>query len=55
MRALRLADITGDAAWLRFAVVGAGQAGADDEGREIGGVLRLPARTVMWATRPVTI
>src|ERR671911_161990 len=107
MRALKLADETGDAAWLRFAVVGGGQAGielageiadlvgarrarislllpdvlesdrrsavrdlvergvdvwvrapvvdADDEGVEIGGGLRLPARTVMWATRPVTI
>jgi NADH dehydrogenase FAD-containing subunit len=107
MRALKLADETGDAAWLRFAVVGGGQAGielageiadlvgarrarislvvpevpepdrrsavrdlvergvdiwvgapvvdADDEGLEIGGALRLPARTVMWATRPVTI
>jgi NADH dehydrogenase FAD-containing subunit len=111
MRALKLADATGDAAWLRFAVVGGGQAGielageiadlvgarrarislllpdvpdpdrrsavhdlvergvdvwigamvvdADDEGLEIGGALRMPARTVMWAparpTRPVTI
>jgi NADH dehydrogenase FAD-containing subunit len=107
MRALKLADETGDATWLRFAVVGGGQAGvelageiadlvgarrarislllpsvpepdrrsavrdlvergvdvwvgapvvdADDEGLEIGGALRLPARTVMWATRPVTI
>jgi NADH dehydrogenase FAD-containing subunit len=107
MRALKLADETGDAAWLRFAVVGGGQAGielageiadlvgarrarisllfpdvpepdrrsavrdllergvdiwvrapvvdADDEGLEISGALRLPARTVMWATRPVTI
>jgi NADH dehydrogenase FAD-containing subunit len=107
MRALKLADATGDAAWLRFAVVGDGQAGielageiadlvgtrrarislllpdvpepdwrtavrdlvergvdvwfcapvvdADDEGVEIGGALRMPARTVMWATPPVTI
>jgi NADH dehydrogenase FAD-containing subunit len=107
MRALKLADETGDAAWLRFAVVSDGQAGielageiadlvgarrarislllpdvpepdrrsavrdlvergvnvwlrtpvvdADDEGLEIGGGLRMPARTVMWATRPVTI
>jgi len=107
IRALKLADATGDAAWLRFAVVGDGQAGielageiadlvgarrarislllpdvpepdrrtavrdlvergvdvwfcapvvdADDEGLEIGGALRMPARTVMWATRPVTI
>jgi NADH dehydrogenase FAD-containing subunit len=107
MRALRLADAIGDAAWLRFAVVGGGQAGierageiadlvgarrarislllpdvpepdrrsavrdlvergvdvwvcapvvdAGGEGLEIGGVLRLPARAVMWATRPVTI
>ena len=107
-RALKLADETGDVAWLRFAVVGGGgQAGielageiadlvgdrrarislllpdvpkpdrrsavrdliergvdvwihapvvdTDDEGLEIGGALRLPARTVMWATRPVTI
>jgi NADH dehydrogenase FAD-containing subunit len=110
MRALALADETGDAAWLRFAVVGGGEAGielageiadlvgarrarisllfpdvlepdrrsavrdllargvdvwlgapvvdADDEGLEIGGALRLPARTVIWPaqpTRPVTI
>jgi NADH dehydrogenase FAD-containing subunit len=110
MRALKLAETTGDAAWLRFAVVGDGQAGielagevadvigarrarislllpdvpepdrrravrdlvergvdvwlgatvvgADDEGVEIGGALRMPARTVMWSrppTRPVTI
>lgn len=107
MRALKLADATGDAAWLRFAVVGGGQAGielageiadlvgarrarislllpdvpepdrrnavrdlvergvhvwlgvpvvdADDEGVEIGGSLRMPARTVMWPTQPVTI
>jgi NADH dehydrogenase FAD-containing subunit len=100
-RALKLADETGDAAWLRFAVVGSGQAGielageiaelvgtrrarialllpdvpehgrrgavrdlvergvdvwlrarvvgADDEGLEIDGALRMPARTVMWA------
>ena len=104
MRALKLADETGDVAWLRFAVVGGGQAGielagevadlvgarrarislllpdaleperrsalrdlvergvdiwvrapvvdADDEGLEIGGALRLPARTVMWTTDP---
>ena len=110
MRALKLANETGDAAWLRFAVVGGGQAGielageiaelvgacrarislllpevpepdrrsavrdliergvdvwvgapvvdADDEGLELGGALRLPARTVIWPghpTRPVTI
>jgi NADH dehydrogenase FAD-containing subunit len=110
MRAVELADTTGDAAWLRFAVVGGGQAGielageiadlvgarrarislllpdvpepdrwsavrdlvergvhvwlrapvvdADDEGLEIGGALRMPARTVIWSrppTRPVTI
>jgi|SRR5919112_4661998 NADH dehydrogenase FAD-containing subunit len=107
MRALALADETGDSAWLRFAVVGGGQAGieqageiadlvdarrarislvlpevpepdrrsavrdlvergvhvwvgaavvdADDEGLEIGGELRLPARTVIWPSRPVTI
>ena len=107
MRALRLADETGDAAWLRFAVVGGGQAGieaageiadvvgarrarislvlpdvpeperrsavralvergvvvwlcapvvgADDEGLEINGALRMPAKTVVWTTRPVTI
>jgi NADH dehydrogenase FAD-containing subunit len=107
MRALTLADATGDAAWLRFAVVGGGEAGielageiadlvggrrarislllpgvpepdrrsavralvdrgvdvwfcdtvvdADDEGLEIGGALRMPARTVLWPTRPVTI
>jgi NADH dehydrogenase FAD-containing subunit len=106
-RALRLADETGDPAWLRFAVVGDGQAGielagevaelvgarrtrislllphvpeqarrsavrelvergvdvwipagavrADDEGLEIDGGLRIPARTVMWASQPVTI
>jgi NADH dehydrogenase FAD-containing subunit len=106
-RALQLADETGDPAWLRFAVVGDGQAGielageiaelvgsrrarvalllervpepvqrsavrdlvergvhvwlrarvvgADDEGVEIDGELRMPARTVMWATEPVTI
>ena len=104
MRALKLADETGDVAWLRFAVVGGGQAGielagevadlvgarrarislllpdvleperrsalrdlvergvdiwvrapvvdADDEGLEIGGALRLEARTVMWTTDP---
>jgi len=104
MRALKLADETGDVAWLRFAVVGGGQAGielagevadlvgarrarislllpdvleperrsalrdlvergvdiwvrapvvdADDEGLEIGGALRLQARTVMWTTDP---
>jgi NADH dehydrogenase FAD-containing subunit len=103
-RALKLADATCDAAWLRFAVVGGGQAGielageiadlvgarqarislllpdvpepdrrsavrdlvergvdvwlrapvvdADDEGLEIAGALRMPARTVMWATDP---
>ena len=110
MRALKLADATGDAAWLRFAVVGGGPADielageiadlvgarrarislllpvvpepdrrsavrdlvergvdvwfcatvvdADDEGLELGGALRMPARTVMWSrppTRPVTI
>jgi NADH dehydrogenase FAD-containing subunit len=110
MRALKLADATGDTAWLRFAVVGGGQAGielageiadlvgarrarislllpdvletdrmsalrdlvergvdvwvrapvvdADDEGVDIGGGLRMPARTVIWSrppTRPVTI
>src|SRR5215216_5318119 len=85
VRALKLAETTGDAAWLRFAVVGGGQAGVelageiadvvgarrtavrdlvergvdvwvgatvvdvDDEGLEIGGALRMPARTVMWA------
>jgi len=101
MRALKLADETGDPAWLRFAVVGDGQAGvelageiadlvgarrarislllpdvpeperrsavrdlvergvdvwlrapvvdADDEGLDIGGALRMPARTVMWS------
>ena len=101
VRALKLADATGDAAWLRFAVVGGGQAGielageiadlvgarrarislllpevpepdrrsavrdliergvdvwlgatvvdADAEGLEIGGALRMPARTVMWS------
>ena len=106
-RALALADETGDPAWLRFAVVGGGQAGidlageiaelvgtrrarislllsdvpeqarrsavrdlvergvdiwirarvvgADDDGLEIDGGLRMPARTVMWATQPVTI
>jgi NADH dehydrogenase FAD-containing subunit len=106
-RALKLADETGDPAWLRFAVVGDGQTGielagelaelvgtrrarisllladvpeparrsavrdlvergvdvwvrarvvgADDEGLEIDGGLRMPARTVMWATQPVTI
>ena len=106
-RALKLADETGDPAWLRFAVVGddptgielAGEiaelvgtrrarislllpdvpeqtrrsavrdlvergvdvwirarvVGADDEGLEIDGGLRMPARTVMWATQPVTI
>ena len=100
MRALTLAESTGDTAWLRFAVVGGGQAGialagevadvvgarrarislvlpdvpepdrrsavrdlvergvhvwlgatvvdADDEGLELGGALRMPARTVMW-------
>src|SRR5215207_7991847 len=99
-RALALADETGDPAWLRFAVVGGGQAGidlageiaelvgtrrgrislllpdvpeparrravrdliergvdvwlpvqvvgADDEGLEIDGGLRMPARTVIW-------
>jgi NADH dehydrogenase FAD-containing subunit len=35
--------------------LGAPVVDADDEGLEIGGVLRIPARTVMWATRPVTI
>jgi NADH:ubiquinone reductase (H+-translocating) len=107
MRALRLADETGDAAWLRFAVVGGGHAGiqaageiadvvgarqarislvlpdvpeperrsavralvergvvvwlcapvvdADDEGLEINGALRMPAKTVVWTTPPVTI
>jgi NADH dehydrogenase FAD-containing subunit len=109
-RALKLADETGDPAWLRFAVVGDGQAGielageiaalvgarrerislllpdvpeprrrsavrdliergddvwlpahvvcADDEGLEIDGGLRIPARTVIWSgppTQPVTI
>ena len=107
-RALKLADETGDPAWLRFAVVGDGQAAgielageiaelvgarrerislllpdvpeprrrsavrdliergvdvwlcapvvkADDEGLEIGGALRMPARTVMWTTPHVTI
>src|SRR5829696_9427045 len=101
MRALTLAETTGDAAWLRFAVVGGGQAdielagevadvvgarrarislllpdvpepdrrsavrelvergvdvwlgatvvGADDEGLELCGALRMPARTVMWS------
>jgi NADH dehydrogenase FAD-containing subunit len=28
---------------------------ADDEGLEIGGSLRMPARTVMWTTPHVTI
>ena len=28
---------------------------ADEEGLEIGGALRMPARTVMWTTPPVTI
>ena len=103
-RALKLADETGDVAWLRFAVVGGGQAGielagevadlvgarrarislllpdvleperrsalrdlvergvdiwvrapvvdSDDEGLEIGGALRMQARTVMWTTDP---
>ena len=106
-RALKLADETGDPAWLRFAVVGDGQAGielageiaelvgtrdarislllpdvpeqarrtavralvergvdvwlrarvvgADDDGLEIDGAVRMPARTVMWTTPPVTI
>jgi NADH dehydrogenase FAD-containing subunit len=109
-RALKLADETGDPAWLRFAVVGGGQAGielaaeiadvvgtrrarislllpdvpeparrgavrdliergvhvwlltrvvaTDDEGVEIDGALRMPARTVIsipTATQPVTI
>ena len=106
-RALKLAHETGDPAWLRFAVVGDGQAGielagevaelvgprrarislllsdvpeperrnavrdlvergvdvwlrarvvgADDEGVELDGALRMPARTVMWTTQPVTI
>ena len=109
-RALKLADETGDPAWLRFAVVGGGQAGielageiadlvgarrarislllpdvleparvsalrdlvergvdvwvrapvvdADDEGVDIGGGLRMPARTVIWSrppNQPVTI
>jgi NADH dehydrogenase FAD-containing subunit len=109
-RALKLADETGDPAWLRFAVVADGQAGidlageiagligsrraritllladvpeqarrsavrdlvergvdvwlrarvvgADDEGLEIDGALRMPARTVIWSrppTQPVTI
>ena len=36
--------------WIRARVVG-----ADDEGLEIDGGLRMPARTVMWATQPVTI
>jgi NADH dehydrogenase FAD-containing subunit len=106
-RALKLADETGDPAWLRFAVVGGGQAGidlageiaelvgtrqarislllpdvpepvrrsavrdlveqgvdvwlrarvvgADDDGLMIDGALRMPARTVMWTTPPVTI
>jgi NADH dehydrogenase FAD-containing subunit len=99
-RALRLADETGDPAWLRFAVVGetgielAGEiaelvgtrparialllpdvpepprrgavrelvergvdvwlharvVAADDEGLELDGALRMPARTVMWPT-----
>jgi NADH dehydrogenase FAD-containing subunit len=103
-RALKLADETGDPAWLRFAVVGGGQAGIDlageiaqlvgscwarislllpdvpepvrrsavralveqgvevwlrarvvgkdDEGLDIDGALRMPARTVMWASPP---
>jgi NADH dehydrogenase FAD-containing subunit len=109
-RALKLADETGDPAWLRFAVIGDGQAGielageiaelvgarrerislllpdvpeprrrsavrdliergvdvwlparvvgADDEGLELDGGLRIPARTVIWSgppTQPVTI
>jgi NADH dehydrogenase FAD-containing subunit len=105
-RALRLADQTGDPAWLQFAVVGetgielAGEiaelvatrparislvlpdvpeprrrgavrelvergvdvwlharvVAADDEGLEIDGSLRMPARTVLWpASEHVTI
>jgi NADH dehydrogenase FAD-containing subunit len=105
-RALKLADETGDPAWLRFAVVGGGQAGidlageiaelvgtrrarislllpdvpeparrravrdliergvdvwlpvrvvgADDEGLEIDGGLRMPARTVIWPLKDLS-
>jgi NADH dehydrogenase len=105
-QALKLADETGDPTWLRFAVVGGGQAGidvageiaelvgsrqarialllpdipdqvrrssvrdlvergvdvwlrarvvaADDEGLELDGALRMPARTVIWSASTPT-